>query len=223
MGLLSIENVSRIYKQGEEKVYALNNINFNIDEGEFVAIVGPSGSGKSTLLNLLGGMDNPSEGNIYINDSCLNKLNDKELSLYRRKNIGFIFQDFNLIPVLNIRENILFPVKLNKAKIDKEYINDIVETLGLKERLKHYPNEISGGQMQRVAIARALANKPKVILADEPTGNLDSETSDKVIDLLKYFNKKYKQTLIMITHDNSIAERADRIITIKDGLMKEGI
>ena len=221
MSLIRTERISKIYKQGEEKIYALRNINLNIEEGDFVAIIGPSGSGKSTLLHLIGGMDNPTEGEVIINGTCLSKLSDKELSLYRRKNIGFIFQDFNLIPVLNIKENILFPIKLNKNKVDEEYINDIIETLGIKERLKHYPNEISGGQMQRVAIARALANKPKVILADEPTGNLDSETSDKVIELLKYFNKKYNQTLIIITHDNAIAKKADRIIKIKDGSMNE--
>ncbi|MCC3867201.1 ABC transporter ATP-binding protein [Terrisporobacter mayombei] len=220
MEILRIENLCKTYGKNEAKVDALKNINLSINKGEFVAIVGPSGSGKSTLLHLIGGVDKPSEGNVYINDVDIYNLKEKGLSIFRRRNVGLIYQFYNLIPVLSVKENILLPAELDNRKIDQEYLDDLLKTLGLKERENHLPNELSGGQQQRTSIGRALVNRPAIVLADEPTGNLDSKNSKEVIELLKLSVKKYKQTLIMITHDPNIALQADRVITIEDGTIK---
>lgn len=220
MEILKIENLSKTYGKDEAKVDALKNINLSVNKGEFVAIVGPSGSGKSTLLHLIGGVDKPSEGKVYINDVDIYNLKEKDLSIFRRRNVGLIYQFYNLIPVLSVKENILLPAELDNRKIDKEYLDDLLKTLGLKERENHLPNELSGGQQQRTSIGRALVNRPAIVLADEPTGNLDSKNSKEVIELLKLSVKKYKQTLIMITHDPNIALQADRVITIEDGIIK---
>ena len=217
MALIEVKNLSKIYGSGEAEVKALKNINLNIEQGEFVAIVGPSGSGKSTLLNLLGGVDKPSSGEVIIKGESIYKLREKELSILRRRKLGFVFQFFNLIPVLTAEENIEMPVLLDNGKIDKNYMNELLKLLGLEERRNHHPSELSGGQQQRVSIGRALANKPSIILADEPTGNLDSKNSKEVLELLKYCAKKYNQTLILLTHDINIAKSADRVITIEDG------
>ena len=220
MEILKVENLDKSYGKGEAKVDALKNINLSINKGEFVAIVGPSGSGKSTLLHLIGGVDKPTKGKVYINNVDIYSLKEKELSIFRRRNVGLIYQFYNLIPVLSAKENILLPAELDNRKIDKEYLDDLLKTLGLKERENHLPNELSGGQQQRTSIGRALINRPAVILADEPTGNLDSKNSKEVLDLLKLSVKKYNQTLIMITHDSNIALQADRVITIEDGIIK---
>ena len=220
MEILKIENLSKTYGKNEAKVDALKNIDLSINKGEFVAIVGPSGSGKSTLLHLIGGVDKPSEGKVYINDVDIYNLKEKDLSIFRRRNVGLIYQFYNLIPVLSVKENILLPAELDNRKIDEEYLDDLLKTLGLKERENHLPNELSGGQQQRTSIGRALVNRPAIVLADEPTGNLDSKNSKEVIELLKLSVKKYKQTLIMITHDPNIALQADRVITIEDGIIK---
>ena len=217
MAFIEIKNLCKVYGKGEVEVKALDNINLNIEQGEFVAIVGPSGSGKSTLLHLLGGVDKPSSGEVIIKEESIYKLKEKELSILRRRNLGFVFQFFNLIPVLTAEENIEMPVLLDNGKIDKNYMNELLKLLGLEERRNHHPSELSGGQQQRVSIGRALANKPSIILADEPTGNLDSKNSKEVLELLKYCAKKYNQTLILITHDINIAKSADRVITIEDG------
>ncbi|MEG0855750.1 MAG: ABC transporter ATP-binding protein [Terrisporobacter sp.] len=220
MEILKVENLRKSYGKGEAKVDALKEVNLSINKGEFVAIVGPSGSGKSTLLHLLGGVDKPSEGKVYINDVDIYTLKEKDLSIFRRRNVGLIYQFYNLIPVLSAKENILLPAELDNRKIDKEYLDDLLKTLGLKERANHLPNELSGGQQQRTSIGRALINRPAVVLADEPTGNLDSKNSKEVLELLKLSVKKYNQTLVMITHDQSIALQADRVITIEDGIIK---
>ena len=217
MALIEVKNLCKVYGSGEAKVEALKDINLEIEQGEFVAIVGPSGSGKSTLLHLLGGVDKPTSGEVIIRGESDYKLKEKELSVLRRRKIGFVFQFFNLIPVLTAEENIEMPVLLDGVKIDKEYLEDLLKLLGLENRRKYHPSELSGGQQQRVSIGRALANKPAVILADEPTGNLDSKNSKEILELLKYSAKKYKQTLILITHDINIARAADRVITIEDG------
>ena len=217
MTLIEVKNLNKIYGSGEAEVKALKNINLNIEQGEFVAIVGQSGSGKSTLLHLIGGVDIPSSGEVIIDGKNIYKLKEKELSILRRRNLGFIFQFFNLIPVLTAQENIEMPVLLDNEKIDKKYMNELLRILGLEERKNNYPSQLSGGQQQRVSIGRALANKPSIILADEPTGNLDSKNSKEVLELLKYCAKKYNQTLILITHDINIAKSADRVITIEDG------
>ena len=217
MALIEVKNLSKVYGSGEAEVKALKNINLNIEQGEFVAIVGPSGSGKSTLLHLLGGVDKPSSGEVIIKGESIYKLREKELSILRRRKLGFVFQFFNLIPVLTAEENIEMPVLLDNGKIDKNYMNELLKLLGLEERRNHHPSELSGGQQQRVSIGRALANKPSIILADEPTGNLDSKNSKEVLELLKYCAKKYNQTLILITHDINIAKSADRVVTIEDG------
>ena len=217
MALIEVKNLCKVYGSGETKVEALKNINLNIEQGEFVAIVGPSGSGKSTLLHLLGGVDKPSSGEVIIKGESIYKLKEKELSILRRRKLGFVFQFFNLIPVLTAEENIEMPVLLDGNKIDKKYMNELLKLLGLEERRNHHPSELSGGQQQRVSIGRALANKPSIILADEPTGNLDSKNSKEVLELLKYCSKKYNQTLILITHDVNIAKSADRVVTIEDG------
>lgn len=217
MALIEVKNLSKVYGSGEAEVKALKNIDLNIEQGEFVAIVGPSGSGKSTLLHLLGGVDKPTSGEVIIKGESIYKLKEKELSILRRRKLGFVFQFFNLIPVLTAEENIEMPVLLDNGKIDKSYMNELLKLLGLEERRNHHPSELSGGQQQRVSIGRALANKPSIILADEPTGNLDSKNSKEVLELLKYCAKKYNQTLILITHDINIAKSADRVITIEDG------
>ena len=217
MTLIEVKNLNKIYGSGEAEVKALKNINLNIEQGEFVAIVGQSGSGKSTLLHLIGGIDIPSSGEVIIDGKNIYKLKEKELSILRRRKLGFIFQFFNLIPVLTAQENIEMPVLLDNEKIDKKYMNELLRILGLEERKNNYPSQLSGGQQQRVSIGRVLANKPWIILADEPTGNLDSKNSKEVLELLKYCAKKYNQTLILITHDINIAKSADRVITIEDG------
>ena len=220
MEILRVENLNKSYGKGEAKVEALKNVNLSINKGEFVVIVGPSGSGKSTLLHLIGGVDKPTSGKVFINDVDIYNLKEKDLSIFRRRNVGLIYQFYNLIPVLSAKENILLPAELDNRKIDKEYLDDLLNTLGLKERENHLPNELSGGQQQRTSIGRALINRPAIVLADEPTGNLASKNSKEVIELLKLSVKKYKQTLIMITHDINIALQADRVITIEDGIIK---
>ena len=220
MSILETINLSKTYGSKESKVNALDNININIEKGEFVAIIGPSGSGKSTLLHLLGGLERLSGGSIKVNEKDISKLKDKELAEYRRKEVGFVFQQYNLIPVLNVEENIELPLMLGNDDIDEIYIRELIDILGLKERKKHLPSQLSGGQQQRVAIGRALSTKPSIILAEEPTGNLDSKTTEEVMELLKKSIKKYNQTLIVITHDQNIAKKADRIINIVDGHIK---
>lgn len=217
MEILRVENLTKSYGEGENKVEALKNINLSINKGEFVAIIGASGSGKSTLLHLLGGLDRPSTGKVIINEKSIYDYNDNELSIFRRRKVGFIFQFFNLIPVLDVEENIELPVILDNEKVDKNYLDEIINILNLNERRNHLPSELSGGQQQRVSIGRALVNKPSIVLADEPTGNLDSKNTRDVIELLKITAKKFNQTLILITHDTNIATMADRVITIEDG------
>jgi len=220
MEILKVENLTKSYGKGDAKVDALKDVNLSINKGEFVAIVGPSGSGKSTLLHLIGGVDKPTSGKVHINGVDIYTLKEKDLSIFRRRNVGLIYQFYNLIPVLSAKENILLPAELDNRKIQKEYLNDLLKTLGLKERENHLPNELSGGQQQRTSIGRALINRPAIVLADEPTGNLDSKNSKEVLELLKLSVKKYNQTLIMITHDNNMALQADRVIVIEDGMIK---
>lgn len=220
MKILETKNLTKKYGKGETEVIALNSTNIVVEKGEFVAIIGPSGSGKSTMLHLLGGLERPTDGTVNIENQDIYKLSENRLAQYRRKNIGFIFQQYNLIPVLNVRENIEMPLMLDKANIEKEYIDELIDFLGLTDRQKHLPNQLSGGQQQRVAIARALVAKPAIILADEPTGNLDTKTTEEVMNLLKKSIKKYNQTLIMITHNEKIAENANRVISIIDGEIK---
>ncbi|WP_138342707.1 ABC transporter ATP-binding protein [Intestinibacter bartlettii] len=222
MSILKAENLVKIYGQGENEVKALDNVSLEIEEGEFVSIVGSSGSGKSTLLNMLGGLDRLTSGDIYINNKKLGNMKDEELTIFRRRNIGFVFQNYNLVPILNVYENIVLPIELDGMKIDEEYIDSIINTLGLNQKLTNMPNNLSGGQQQRVAIARAIATKPAIILADEPTGNLDSKTSMDVIGLLKMTSQKFNQTIVMITHNEEIAQLADRIIRIEDGKIARG-
>lgn len=222
MSILKAENLIKIYGQEPNIVKALDDVSIEIKEGQFVAIVGTSGSGKSTLLNMLGGLDKLTSGEVYINDKKLSNMNDEEITIFRRRNIGFIFQNYNLVPILNVYENIVLPIELDGMKIDEEYVNSIINTLGLKDKLTNMPNNLSGGQQQRVAIARALATKPAIILADEPTGNLDSKTSMDVIGLLKMTSQKFNQTMVMITHNEEIAQLADRIIRIEDGRVVKG-
>lgn len=217
MSILKADKLVKIYGQDENLVKALDNVDVNINEGEFVAIVGTSGSGKSTLLNMLGGLDKLTSGEVVINNKSLNNMTDEEITIFRRRNIGFIFQNYNLVPILNVYENIVLPIELDGMKIDEEFVDSIIDTLGLKSKLTNMPNNLSGGQQQRVAIARALATKPAIILADEPTGNLDSKTSMDVIGLLKMTSQKFNQTMIMITHNEEIAQLADRVIRIEDG------
>ena len=214
MNILKTSNLKKYYGNGENLVKAIDNANIDIKEGEFVAIVGKSGSGKSTLLHMMGGLDNPTEGKVYINDKDIFSLKEEKLAIFRRRNIGFIFQNFNLIPSLNVWENITLPVGLDGKEINKPFVTDIINSLGLESKVDALPNTLSGGQQQRVAIARALVARPAIILADEPTGNLDSKTSDEVMSLLKTMIKKYNQTLVMITHDETIAQMADRVIYI---------
>lgn len=223
MSLLETSKLIKTYGLVKEtRVEALKSTNLHIEQGEFVSIIGASGSGKSTLLHLMAGLDTPSSGKVYIAGNDIYAMNEKELAKFRRQNIGFIFQFFNLIPILTVEENIKLPLIMDKQKIDEEYFEEIIQVLGLEDRKKHLPNEISGGQQQRVAIARALMSKPKIIFADEPTGNLDSKNTQEVLELLAKSIKKYKQTLVMITHDPEIAKTADRIIVLKDGVAYEG-
>lgn len=217
MEILRVENLNKVYGTGNSRVDALKDINLSVNKGEFAAIVGASGSGKSTLLHLLGGLDMPTSGKVIIDSESIYDYKEEKLAIFRRRKIGFIFQFFNLIPVLDVEENISLPALLDNEKVDKKYLEEIISLLGLTERKTHLPSELSGGQQQRVSIGRALLNKPSIILADEPTGNLDSKNSKEVIDLLKFTAKKYNQTLILITHDVNIASMADRIINIEDG------
>lgn len=221
MVILETINLGKIYGKKETTVHALDDANLKINKGEFVAIVGPSGSGKSTFLHLVGGLERPSSGTIKVDGKDICCLSDRELAKYRRQKVGFVFQQYNLIPVLNVAENIELPIKLDNRKVDKDYINELMNLLGISERKDHLPSQLSGGQQQRVAIARALSAKPSIILADEPTGNLDTKTTEEVISLLKSSIKKYNQTLIMITHNENIAKKADRIISIVDGKLNE--
>ncbi len=217
MDILKVENLSKIYGSGINAVKALDNVSFSVKKGEFVAIIGPSGSGKSTLLHILGGVDTPTSGKVYIDNTDVYKLDPTKLAIFRRRQIGLIYQFYNLIPVLNVEENITLPLLLDERKVDKHQLDEVLTTLGLKDRLGHLPNQLSGGQQQRVSIGRALICNPAIVLADEPTGNLDRKNSREIVDLLKLSNKKYNQTLIMITHDQDIALQADRIIAIEDG------
>ncbi|KMQ07473.1 MULTISPECIES: ABC transporter ATP-binding protein [Bacillus cereus group] len=219
MEVVRLENVVKTYGEGETQVQALKGINLSIHRGEFVTIVGASGSGKSTLLHILGGLDRPSSGNVFIGDENIYNYKDNELSIFRRRKVGFIFQFFNLIPVLNVQENIALPALLDEEQVDDHYLDEIIKTLGLNERRDHLPSELSGGQQQRVSIGRSLINKPDIILADEPTGNLDTKNTKEVLNLLKVTAKKYNQTVILITHDPAIASNSDRIITITDGMI----
>ena len=219
MSLLEIKSVSKTYGKGNNVVHALKGINFSVDKGEYIAIVGESGSGKSTLLNIIGALDTPTDGKVIINNKDLFSMTDSELTVFRRRNIGFIFQGFNLIPELTVEENIIFPVLLDYKKADKKYLEELLNILGLQERKNHLPSELSGGQQQRVAIGRALITRPSLILADEPTGNLDSKNSSEVISLLKESSQKYEQTIIMITHSCSIAQAADRVLRVSDGIL----
>lgn len=228
MNILEIRNLCKVYGKGETRVDALKDVSFDVEQGEFVAIVGPSGSGKSTLLHILGGVDVPSSGVVNIAGTNIGKLDETKLAIFRRRNIGLIYQFYNLIPILNVEENMTLPILLDGKKPDKELLKNLVEKLGLKDRLSHLPNQLSGGQQQRVSIGRALMNNPALLLADEPTGNLDSENSREIISLLRKFNKENNQTVIIITHDEKIALSADRVITIEDGRItrdskKEGV
>ena len=221
MEILRVENLSKAYGAKENKVVALDNVSFSVNKGEFVAIVGHSGSGKSTLLHLIGGVDRPTKGKVIIEGNDIYTLNDDNLAIFRRRQVGLIYQFYNLIPILNVEENIVLPLELDGKKVDKNELNELLDTLGLTNRRTHLPNELSGGQQQRTSIGRAIITHPAIILADEPTGNLDSKASEEIMELLKLSNKKYKQTIIMITHNLELAAQADRVITIEDGHIKE--
>ena len=214
---LRVEHLSKYYGEGDNRITALDDVSFSIHQGEFVAVVGPSGSGKSTLLHLLGGVDQPSEGRVIINGNDISAMNESQLAIYRRRQIGLIYQFYNLIPILNVKENITLPLELDGRQPDQEYLSSLVHALGLQDRLNHLPNLLSGGQQQRVSIARSLIAKPSIVLADEPTGNLDSKNSGEIMTLFHQFHRQYHQTLILITHDPHIALQADRILTIEDG------
>lgn len=215
--MLRVENLTKVYGKGENEVRALDGVSFSVEKGEFVAIIGPSGSGKSTLLHILGAVDEPSSGKVFMDGKDVFKQNEEQLAIFRRRQVGLVYQFYNLIPVLDVVENITLPVQLDGRKVNRERLREMVALLGLHGREKHLPNQLSGGQQQRVSIGRALMNSPSVVLADEPTGNLDSKNSQEIMELLKKSNKKYNQTLIMITHDENIALQADRIIAIEDG------
>lgn len=217
MEILRVENLTKVYGKGENEVRALDGVSFSVEKGEFVAIIGPSGSGKSTLLHILGAVDEPSSGKVFMDGNDVFKQNEEQLAIFRRRQVGLVYQFYNLIPVLDVVENITLPVQLDGRKVNRERLREMVALLGLHGREKHLPNQLSGGQQQRVSIGRALMNSPSVVLADEPTGNLDSKNSQEIMELLKKSNKKYNQTLIMITHDENIALQADRIIAIEDG------
>ena len=217
MAVLKAENLIKIYGKGENQVKALNGVSLSVEQGEFVAVVGTSGSGKSTLLHMLGGLDRPDSGKVYIEDKDIFALKEEELTIFRRRKIGFVFQSYNLVPVLSVYENVVLPVELDGKKADRAFVNDILDTLGIREKAANLPGQLSGGQQQRAAIARALAAKPAILLCDEPTGNLDSRTSQDVLGLLKISGQKFSQTIVMITHNEEIAQMADRIIRIEDG------
>ena len=217
MEILRVENLTKVYGQGENQVRALDGVSFSVEKGQFVAIIGPSGSGKSTLLHILGGVDRPTAGKVYLNDQDVYARSEDQLAIFRRREVGLIYQFYNLIPVLNVVENMTLPVLMDGRKVNQERLQEMLSTLGLKGRERHLPNQLSGGQQQRVSIGRALMNAPAVVLADEPTGNLDSKNSKEIVDLLRYSNQRYNQTLTVITHDESIALQADRIMAIEDG------
>ena len=217
MEILRVENLSKVYGKGKNKVVAVDDMNFSVEKGEFVAIVGRSGGGKSTLLHLIGGVDEASNGNIFIDNTKVSNLSKDKMAVFRRRNIGIIYQFYNLIPILSVKENITLPLLLDNKTIDEKLLDDTIKYVGLERRVNHLPNELSGGEQQRVSIARAIITKPLLILADEPTGNLDTKRSKEIMDLLKKYNKEYNQTIILITHDLNVAKEADRIITIEDG------
>ena len=217
MEILKIENITKKYANGDKELYALDDVSFTVNQGEFIAIVGPSGSGKSTLLHMIGGIDKPTNGKIYINGTDISSLKPDKMTIFRRRNIGIVYQFYNLIPTLNAEDNITLPVLLDGKKIDKEKLNEIIKLLKIEDRRKAMPSQLSGGEQQRVSIGRALINNPSIILADEPTGNLDSMASKEIVEIFKYYNKAYKQTLIIVTHDDKIALQADRIIKLEDG------
>ncbi len=217
MEILRIENLTKIYGSGEGEVRALDGVSLSIEKGEFVSIIGPSGSGKSTLLHMIGGVDRPTSGKIYMDGQDIYAQNEDQLAIFRRRHVGLIYQFYNLIPILNVVENMCLPVLLDGRRVNNDYLDDLLDTLNLRGREKHLPNQLSGGQQQRVSIGRALMNTPAVVLADEPTGNLDSKNSQEIVELLKLSNKKYNQTLVVITHDENIALQADRVISIEDG------
>lgn len=217
MEILRVENLTKVYGSGNNKVVALDNVSFSVEKGEFVSIVGASGSGKSTLLHLLGGVDRPTSGKVLINDTDIFKMNDDELAIFRRRQVGLIYQFYNLIPILNVRENITLPLELDNKRVSDEEVDNLIKMLGLDKRSKHLPNELSGGEQQRTSIGRALISRPAIVLADEPTGNLDTKASEEIVSLLKKSNKKMKQTIIMITHNLELAKVADKIIEIADG------
>lgn len=217
MEILRTTDLKKIYGTGDTVVHALDGVNFTVNRGEFVSIVGTSGSGKSTLLHMLGGLDHPSSGTVVVDGKDISAFKEEEMSIFRRRNIGFVFQDYNLVPVLSVYENIVLPIQLDGKVVDKTFVEDIITTLGLESKLDNLPNQLSGGQQQRVAMARALATQPSIILADEPTGNLDSKTSQDVLSLLKITSQKFAQTIVMITHNEEIAQLSDRIIRIEDG------
>ena len=222
MEILIAENLTKVYENGENSVKALRGVNLSVKQGEFAAIVGTSGSGKSTLLHMLGGIDRPTGGKVFVDGKDIFSLKDEELTIFRRRKIGFVFQAFNLVPVLNVYENIVFPIQLDGSEVDKEFVSSVIRTLGLEGMENRLPNQLSGGQQQRVAIARALAVKPAIVLADEPTGNLDSKTSQDVISLLKVTGQSFGQTIVMITHNEAIAQMTDHIIRIEDGVIVKG-
>lgn len=222
MNVLQTDNLKKYYGTGENQVRALDGIDLTVEQGEFLAVVGTSGSGKSTLLHMLGGLDRPTSGKVYVDGKDISGLKDDALCIFRRRKIGFVFQSFNLVPVLNVYENIVFPVELDGNEIDRNYVERVISVLGLKDKLDSLPSQLSGGQQQRVAIARALASKPAILLADEPTGNLDSKTSQDVLGLLKVTGEKFGQTIVMITHNEEIAQLADRIVRIEDGRIVKG-
>ncbi|WP_017473486.1 ABC transporter ATP-binding protein [Amphibacillus jilinensis] len=217
MSILEIKNLSKVYGKGDMAVKALDNVSFSVEKGEFIVIIGPSGSGKSTLLHLLGGVDRPTSGSVFVDHTDIYQLNETKLAIFRRRQIGLIYQFYNLIPILSVEENITLPMLLDQHKVEKKQLDSIVARLGLENRLSHLPNQLSGGQQQRVSIGRALISNPALMLADEPTGNLDSKNSSEIMELLKLFNKTYNQTLIVISHDERIAAQADRVISIEDG------
>lgn len=221
MNILEVQNLCKTYGKGEAEVWALDNVSFSVGKGEFIAIVGESGSGKSTLLNVVGALDNPTSGKVLIDGKDIFSMPEKKLTVFRRQNIGFIFQSFNLIPELNVEQNITFPLLLDYQKPDQKYVEELLEILGLKERTKHLPSQLSGGQQQRVAIGRALVARPAIIMADEPTGNLDSKNSQEVITLLKSMSAKYRQTILMITHNENHADATDRVLRMTDGRLKD--
>lgn len=222
MEILRTEHLTKVYGKGENQIAAVNDVSISVAKGEFVAIVGSSGSGKSTLLHMLGGVDRPTSGRVLIEDKDIYQMNDDKLAVFRRRQVGLIYQFYNLIPVLNVKENITLPCELDGQRPDEGLLAELVKTLGLENRLNHLPNELSGGQQQRVAIGRALINRPAILLADEPTGNLDKKSSDEIVELLKMSNEKYKQTIVMITHNLEIAKLADRVLSIEDGKVREG-